>query len=304
MESAFKGSVHPYTSRTLLIAMVFLLTLNGHIILRAFFPHEIQLQMHICMFFIFVELFTRFYLPGYDKLKPFSFPIHGAINGFSRKVLWLDVCKSNNSPSEPTNLYLDCVEEQGGCPMITRTDYGTENCNIAAIQSYFRSDEEAHKYGTSTRNQRIENWLNFWINFFKDLKDDGTIDLEQPLHRECLWFCFDGIIQASINKMKEYWNTHYIRPSRHDTIPGVPDILFYLPKGSSGVNCLVPVSNDKIAEMRMLPNENIDEDGEEENLYQEYFQYIMDHEEVEYPDSAQEAILLFTNLIEKAESEA
>ena len=144
----------------------------------------------------------------------------------------------------------------------------------------------------------------FLDKFFKDLKDDGTIDLEQPLHRECLWFCFNGIIQASINKMKEYWNTHYIRPSRHDTIPGVADILFYLPEGSSGVNCLVPVSNDKIAEMRMLPNENIDEDAEEENLYQEYFQYIMDHEEVEYPDSAQEAILLFTYLIEKAESEA
>ena len=106
----------------------------------------------------------------------------------------------------------------------------------------------------------------FLDKFFKDLKDDGTIDLEQPLHRECLWFCFNDIIQASINKMKEYWNTHYIRPSRYDTIPGVPDILFYLPEGSSGVNCLVPVSNDKIAEMRMLPNENIDEDAEEENL--------------------------------------
>jgi hypothetical protein len=94
------------------------------------------------------------FLVGYDKLKPFGFPIHGAIDGFSRKVLWLEVCKSNNSPTEPTNLYLDCVEEHGGCPMITRTDYGTENCNIAAIQCYFRSDEEAHKYGTSDKKSK------------------------------------------------------------------------------------------------------------------------------------------------------
>ena len=29
------------------------------------------------------------HLDGYDKLKPYGFPIHGAIDGFSRKVLWL-----------------------------------------------------------------------------------------------------------------------------------------------------------------------------------------------------------------------
>ena len=28
---------------------------------------------------------------GYDKLKPYGFPIYGCINGFSRKVLWLRV---------------------------------------------------------------------------------------------------------------------------------------------------------------------------------------------------------------------
>ena len=194
--------------------------------------------------------------------------------------------------------------------MITRTDYGTENCNIAALQSYFRSDEDAHKYGTSTRNQRIENWwshfrkscAHFWINFFKDLKDNGSIDLEQPLHRECLWFCFNSIIQSSLNVIKEYWNTHYIRPSRHDTVPGVPDILFYLPERSNGSNCLVPVSNDRIAEMRTphMITENTEEDTYEENLFQEYFQYVVDHEELEYPDNADEAILLFSYLIEKA----
>ena len=27
--------------------------------------------------------------------------------------------------------------------MVTRIDYGMKNCNIAALQSYFRSDEDA-----------------------------------------------------------------------------------------------------------------------------------------------------------------
>ena len=39
------------------------------------------------------------HIDGHDKLKPFGFSVHGAINGYSRKVLWLKVLHSNNSPS-------------------------------------------------------------------------------------------------------------------------------------------------------------------------------------------------------------
>ena len=108
---------------------------------------------------------------GYDKIKLFGFPIHAAVDGFSRKVLWLEVCRSNNSS------------------LLTRTDYGTENGHIAAIQSYFQADEEAHKYETSTRNQRIKNWWSHFrkscaswlINFFKDLQDRETVESKMKI---------------------------------------------------------------------------------------------------------------------------
>ena len=38
------------------------------------------------------------HLDGYDKLKPFGFPIHGAIDGYSRRILWLRVMCTNNDP--------------------------------------------------------------------------------------------------------------------------------------------------------------------------------------------------------------
>ena len=38
---------------------------------------------------------------GYDKLKPYELPIHGTVDGFSWKTLWLKVCKSNNNPINP-----------------------------------------------------------------------------------------------------------------------------------------------------------------------------------------------------------
>ena len=34
---------------------------------------------------------------GYDKLKPFGFPIHACIDGWSRKVLWLYVTRNSDA---------------------------------------------------------------------------------------------------------------------------------------------------------------------------------------------------------------
>ena len=39
---------------------------------------------------------------GYDKLKPYGLPIHGTIDGFSWKILWLKICKPNNNPFNPS----------------------------------------------------------------------------------------------------------------------------------------------------------------------------------------------------------
>ena len=38
------------------------------------------------------------HMDGYDKLKPFGFCIYGAMDGYSRRVLWLEVASTNNDP--------------------------------------------------------------------------------------------------------------------------------------------------------------------------------------------------------------
>lgn len=122
---------------------------------------------------------------GYDKLKPYGCRIHGAIDGWSRKIMWLKVCRSNNLPEIPASFYLECVAERKGCPEKVRTDNGTENGTIAIMQYLFRDDVNAHSYGKSTANQRIEGWWfylhrsrsTWWINLFKDLIDTGEFSL-------------------------------------------------------------------------------------------------------------------------------
>ena len=89
---------------------------------------------------------------GYDKLKPFGFQIHGCINAWSRKIMWLYVMQSNNQPNNMVAYFPDAVEEYSGCPADLFTDMGTINVIMAATQSFFRDDPGSHRYVPS-RNQ-------------------------------------------------------------------------------------------------------------------------------------------------------
>ncbi|KAI8513391.1 hypothetical protein Bbelb_100300 [Branchiostoma belcheri] len=80
---------------------------------------------------------------------------------------------------------LQCRSEGGhpGCPLITRSDPGTENVTVAAMQATFRAnarDEfaglKSHQYGKSVHNQRIEAFwshlkprISWWREVFQSL---------------------------------------------------------------------------------------------------------------------------------------
>ncbi|XP_060597113.1 uncharacterized protein LOC132751032 [Ruditapes philippinarum] len=51
------------------------------------------------------------HIDGYDQLKSFGFAIHGGICGFSRKVLWLKVDRTNNDPAVVDSYYIDFIRE-------------------------------------------------------------------------------------------------------------------------------------------------------------------------------------------------
>lgn len=244
------------------------------------------------------------HVDGYDKLKPYGFPIHGCIDGWSRKIMWLKVTKSNNHPDIIANFYLNCVAELGGCPVKLRTDCGTENGVMAAMQCTFQQDADAHKYGSSPANQRIEGWWSFyrknrsgwWIDFFKSLMEQEIFNPGDEIQMACLWFCFAQLLQDDLDKVKEHWNTHLIRGSRHDTISGRPDELFFLPELHGGEDDLLhPVLDDEIQSIR----ENLTYE-EENTIYQEYFEYVLDNTELQLPNSFEEGLSLYKQLLEIA----
>ena len=176
------------------------------------------------------------HMDGYDKLKPYGLPIHGAIDGFSRKIIWLAVCKSNNNPSIPAYLYLEAIKKEI-IPRLLRTDAGTENGTTAAIHCALHENINAHKYGSSVSNQRIENWWSSlrrtytgWvIDFFKRKIDNGSFVTGSWLFQETSWFAFSPLLQKELFNVVKNWNCHRIRKSGFDTIGGIPNQLYDLP---------------------------------------------------------------------------
>ena len=94
---------------------------------------------------------SAWHCDGYDKLKPFGFPNHGCIDGWSRKILWLYVTRSNNQPNNIAAYYLEAVTRFKGCPIQFITDRGTENGIAAGIHSYFKDDPDKRHYVPSPR---------------------------------------------------------------------------------------------------------------------------------------------------------
>ena len=189
------------------------------------------------------------HIDGYDKLKPYGFSIHGAIDGFSRRIMWLRLDRSNKEPVGISSIYVNCLKEIGGVPRKVVGDYGTENIYVAAGQRFFRRNHldasagyHSFKYGRSVSNQRIEalwsllrrSCTTWWMNFFKDLIEQDKYDNTNNIEVECLLFCFYKPLLSDLLTFRETWNSHRIR-SQVDTTNnyrpvGRPDVLYFMPE--------------------------------------------------------------------------
>jgi len=73
------------------------------------------------------------HIDGHDKLKPYGFSIHGCIDGFSRRIIWLEVNSSNKLPETIAKFYLDACRKLKGIPVKIKADDGTEHALIEPI---------------------------------------------------------------------------------------------------------------------------------------------------------------------------
>ena len=155
---------------------------------------------------------------GHHKLAFARLAIHGMIDGFSRKVLYL-WCSNNNSAHTVLDLFYDSALVHG-LPEKLYTDFGGENNGAGRFQVAIRLDPESWKKGKSTSNQRIER---FWcdmqtkcIAYFCILlarfEHENNINCRDvPVHQFVIHYLFIPLINENLCECRDAWNNHKMR---------------------------------------------------------------------------------------------
>lgn len=247
------------------------------------------------------------HLDGHDKLKPFGFSIHGCIDGFSRKLLWLEVAPSNKQPEVIAKYYLKAIE-QFGLPKTIKADDGTEHSIIEPIHLTLRSLDGEDAIGsfsitTSPQNQRIESYwsilqrdrIGWWRTFFNELSDLGMFTNNDPVVVDCIRYCFMHLIRQDLNSVLSDWNSHIISGSSRSVGPtGRPDTMCYLPMHFGGEKFDRPTCEDDLADFNQFSSFEISDYSQE---FDEFVNIaIGSHSK---PTNPNNALLLYTQLIEK-----
>ena len=178
-----------------------------------------------------------YHLDGNDKLKRWSLSIHGCVDGFSRKILWLVASSTNNDPIVIGNCFLQCIKKTKIVHVVLRMEKGRENIFCEDLQLFFTGTDDSYIYVVWTRNQRIESFwsrlrkfrTNWWIDFFTRMVNEGVHRPQLETHVEYLLFCFLPITQLELNDVVKTWKMRQVRQPSSSS-GGKPDILYHLPE--------------------------------------------------------------------------
>lgn len=166
---------------------------------------------------------------GHHKLIRWRVVTHGAIDGFSRLIVFLQ-CSTNNRASTVYDLFLGAVG-QYGLPSRVRTDQGRENVQVAQHILQSRGvNRRSIIVGSSVHNQRIERlWkdshrcaTSFFYRLFYYMEQHDLLDVINENHLFALHYVYLPCINRSRKQFKEAWNCHGLRTERGKT----PNQLF------------------------------------------------------------------------------
>lgn len=226
------------------------------------------------------------HVDGWHKMIIFGFVVHGCIDGFSRKILFMHC--SNNNKSETVFSLFHRATENNGIPSRVRSDHGGENVLICDFMLEKRGlNRGSMLCGKSVHNQRIERlWkdvreraLTYYKCFFQSLADQGIIDFDDQCQKFVIHYLFTDRINMDLQVFIEAWNNHKIRTITGERTPNqlillhnddnaailhedLPDENDWWPNGQNDdipmVECppvICPLSEEQLNEfqMRVIP---------------------------------------------------
>ena len=122
------------------------------------------------------------HVDGWDKRSPFGIFIHGAVDGFSRRILRLEVNSTNKYPNVIAFHYLTTVQELEGVAIGEQKIQSLEVFNSFSMARRGRfwwkgKFSGGQKFWESAYRSLVvqirEGGGGWWMNLFKDLRDTG-----------------------------------------------------------------------------------------------------------------------------------
>ena len=167
---------------------------------------------------------SLWHLDGHHKLIRWKFVTHGAIDGYSRTITYLQ-CADNNRASTVLSAFTNAVCVHG-LPERIRTDLGGENVDVWRLMLEEHNSTTAIVTGSSAHNERIERlWRDVYrcvVVLFHDafysLEQEGKLDPLNEIDLFCLHHVYLPRINSALQSFIESWNNHSIS-TEHNLTP-------------------------------------------------------------------------------------
>ena len=163
---------------------------------------------------------SLWHLDGHHSLIRWGFIIHGCIDGYSRRIIFLH-CSTNNLASTVLGLFESAVERDGGLwPSPIRVDYSVKNTAVCDAMVAVRGEGRGSFIaGSSTRNQRIERlWrdvfrciCHVFYYIFYAIEQTGVLDVENPIHMFTLQYVYLARINNALSEWMVSFSDHPVQ---------------------------------------------------------------------------------------------
>jgi hypothetical protein len=166
---------------------------------------------------------SLWHMDGNLKLAiTYGFVLHGAIDGYSRRIIYLE-CNTNNRAPTVLSAFLRGIASVNAIPHRVRADKGGENRDVAMwMLATNGTDRGSFITGRSVHNQRIERlwrdvnrWLTVFHLVFLHLQQNNIYDSDNEIDKFTLIFVYYPLMQRSLHQFARIWNHHKLRTEHH-----------------------------------------------------------------------------------------